>query len=319
MKRRPRALTLRNTLMMIDLVQLRTFVAVAEEQHLTRAAERIHISLSSASAHIRGVEDALGTQLFVRTKRSLVLTRAGELLFKRAKALLNEAALLQSFSVELRGQVEGTLVVGSSSEPSAGRMGKIAVELRSRHPLVSLDLRARLSSGIHQGLKNGELDIGMLLDRPTHADFHYYELTTVRFRIAGPIAWKEKIEGSSWTELADLPWITPAASSVVYASLRSQLFEDKGIELNSVIQFDNATLGREMLYAGAGMMLVREEYAIQGAKEGLLAISDVAAAERSLFMIHLASRKNDPLIRGFVDAAYNTWPEMKLHVPQGNR
>ena len=91
--------------MMIDLVQLRTFVAVAEEQHLTRAAERIHISLSSASAHIRGVEDALGTQLFVRTKRSLVLTRAGELLFKRAKALLNEAALLQSFSMELRGQI----------------------------------------------------------------------------------------------------------------------------------------------------------------------------------------------------------------------
>jgi DNA-binding transcriptional LysR family regulator len=305
--------------MMIDLVQLRTFVAVAEEQHLTRAAERIHISLSSASAHIRGVEDALGTQLFVRTKRSLVLTRAGEMLFKRAKALLNEAALLQSFSMELRGQVEGTLVVGATSEPSAGRMGKIAVELQSRHPLVSLDLRARPSSGLQQGLKNGELDIGMLIDRPTNADFHYYELTTIRFRIAGPIAWKERIEGASWAELAGLPWITPSASSQVYAALRAQLFEDKGLVLNSVIQIDNAALGREMLRAGAGMMLIREEHAIQGEKEGLLAISDIATPDHSLFMIHLASRKNDPLIQAFVDAAYSAWPEMKLHIPQHTR
>lgn len=120
-------------------------------------------------------------------------------------------------------------------------------------------------------------------------------------------------------ELASLPWVTPAASSMVYATLRSQLFDDKGLELNSVIQFDNATLGREMLYAGAGMMLVREEYAIQGQKEGLLAISNLATAERSLFMVHLASRKNDPLIRGFIDAAYSVWPEMKLHTPQNER
>ena len=49
--------------MPIDLVQLRTFVAVAEEQRLTRAAERLYISQSAASAHVRFIEDRLGTQL----------------------------------------------------------------------------------------------------------------------------------------------------------------------------------------------------------------------------------------------------------------
>ena len=87
--------------MLIDLVQLRTFVAVAEEQHLTRAAERLHVSQSAASAHVRAVEDNLGSQLFIRTNRRLELTRAGQLLLQKAKNLLNEEALFMSFAREL--------------------------------------------------------------------------------------------------------------------------------------------------------------------------------------------------------------------------
>lgn len=51
--------------MLVDLAQLRTFVAVAEEQHLTRAAERLHMSLSAASSHVRAIEELFETQLFV--------------------------------------------------------------------------------------------------------------------------------------------------------------------------------------------------------------------------------------------------------------
>ena len=63
--------------MPMDLVQLRTFVAVAEEQHLTRAADRLFISQSAASAHVRAVEESGDTKRFVRTSRSLELTQAG--------------------------------------------------------------------------------------------------------------------------------------------------------------------------------------------------------------------------------------------------
>ena len=55
--------------MLIDLVQLRTFVVLAEEQHLTRAAERLRMSQSAASAHARAIEERLETQLFARTDR----------------------------------------------------------------------------------------------------------------------------------------------------------------------------------------------------------------------------------------------------------
>jgi DNA-binding transcriptional LysR family regulator len=298
-------------MLMIDLVQLRTFVAVAEEKHLTRAAERLHISQSAASAQVRAVEESLDTQLFVRTNRSLEPTRACQLLLVKAKILLNEAALFTSFAREIRGKTEGHLVVASSSEPASSRIGEIVGALRLRHPLISVDLRARPSSGTRQGLKTGELDIGLLLGRPVDAGFTYYELTTVPFRVAGPAAWKEQIESANWAELASLPWIAPTDSSMAYSAMLAQLFDERGLELNTVVRFDNAALGRAMLEAGVGLMLMREEHVNQGLEQGLLAVSPIAHAQFPLFMAHMATRRNDPLIRAFLEATTDVWPDLR--------
>jgi DNA-binding transcriptional LysR family regulator len=297
--------------MLIDLIQLRTFVAVAEEQHLTRAAERLHISQSAASAHVRSVEDNLDTQLFLRTNRSLELTRAGQMVLRQAKTLLNEAAEFTSFARVVRGKLEGNLTVGASSEPSASRIGEVVAALRAKHPLITVDLRARPSSGTRQALKIGELDFGILLGRPLDPGFHYYQLDTMRFRIAGPAAWKAQIESADWAQLAGLPWLTPAESSLAYTTMLTQMFADRGLELNTVVRFDNAALGRSLLKAGVGVMLVHESHALQGEREGLLALSPIAQAEFGLFAAHVASRCSDPLISAFVDAVRQAWPQMR--------
>jgi len=294
---------------MIDLVQLRTFIAVAEEQHLTRAAERLHISVSAASSHVRGIEDSLDMQLFVRANRSLELTKAGQMLLRKAKALLGEEAEFTSFARELRGKTEGHLVVGSSSEPGS-RIGDIVTTLRGHHPLVTIDLRARPSSGLRQGLKSGELDIGVLLGRPVDAGFTYHELTTVKFRVAGPAAWRGQIEAADWAALAALPWVTPSGSSA-YGAMIAHLFGDKGLELNTVVRVDNSALGRAVLRSGGGMMLMREDHAAQGEREGSFALSPIARAEFALFVVHQTGRRDDPLIQAFVDAAREVWPQMK--------
>lgn len=297
--------------MQIDLVQLRTFVAVAEEQHLTRAAERLYISLSAASAHVRAVEQCLDTTLFLRTNRSLELTKAGQLLLGKAKILLNEAALFTSFAREIHGKIEGHLVVGCSSEPTSSRIGELVHALRDKHPLISVDLCARPSSGTRQGLKAGEIDIGLVLGRPIDEGFTYYELTNIAFRVAGPAAWKERIEHATWAELAKLPWLTPTDNRMAYSTMLREFFEDRGLELNSVVRFDNAALGRAMLEAGVGVMLMREEQAIQGVEQGTLAVSPIAHTKFPIFMAHIKGRGNDPLIRAFLEAAAETWPGLR--------
>lgn len=294
--------------MLIDLVQLRTFVAVAEEQHLTRAAERLYISQSAASAHVRAIEERLGTQLFVRTNRSLELTRAGQLLARRARVLLNEEALFTSFARELKGNIEGQLVIATSSEPGT-RIGDILARIRNAHPLVTIDLLARPSSGTRHGLISGEIDVGVLIGPPINAGFAHYQLTSVRYRVAGPAAWKDQIEAADWSAIANLPWLTPSASSA-YSGMLNQMFGTRGLELNTVIRFDNSAVGRSVLHAGAGMMLLREDHAIKGEAEGWLTVWPVTFAEMPLSLAYQSGRSNDPLIRAFVDAAKAIWPDM---------
>ncbi len=296
--------------MLVDLVQLRTFVAVAEEQHLTRAAERLFISQSAASAHIRALEERLDNQLFVRTNRSLELTRAGQLLARKARVLLNEEALFASFARELRGKIEGKLVVASSSEIGTG-IGEMMAALRSQHPLVGVELMARASASTHQGLIRGEFDIGIMLGNSADDGLYHYKLTEVSYRVAGPVAWKDRIESGDWTDLAALPWLTPSTSSA-HASMLGRLFRDKGLELNSVIQFDNTWLGRAALNAGAGMMLLREDHAQQGVREGRLAMSPIAQTSIPLTIAHQSGRRDDPLVQAFLAAARVPWPEMQL-------
>jgi DNA-binding transcriptional LysR family regulator len=147
----------------MELRHLRYFVAVAEELHFTRAAERLHIAQPPLSQQIRALEEELGVQLFVRTRRSVALTDAGGALLVRARELLAAAhALPEELRRVARGEA-GELRIGFTSTLPLTRLLRDTVAgHRAAYPHVALQLREMHTAAQFEALRRGELDVGFV-------------------------------------------------------------------------------------------------------------------------------------------------------------
>jgi DNA-binding transcriptional LysR family regulator len=147
----------------MELRHLRYFVAVAEELHFTRAALRLNIAQPPLSQQIRALEDELGVQLFVRTRRSVALTDAGHALLAKAREVLSATqALPQQLQRVARGEV-GLLRIGfSSTLPLTRVLRDVVADHRRAQPDVALNLREMHSQRQFDALRRGELDVGLV-------------------------------------------------------------------------------------------------------------------------------------------------------------
>jgi DNA-binding transcriptional LysR family regulator len=147
----------------VELRHLRSFVAVAEERHFGRAAERLHIAQPPLSQQIRRLEAELGVTLLHRTTRSVELAPAGEVLLVRAREILAAVdGATEDARRAARGEF-GRLAVGFTGSATYALLPQLAAALRSGLPGVVLDLRGELLTPAQvTGLLDGTLDLGLL-------------------------------------------------------------------------------------------------------------------------------------------------------------
>jgi DNA-binding transcriptional LysR family regulator len=147
----------------MELRHLRYFVAVAEELHFTRAAERLHIGQPPLSQQIQALEEELGVQLFARSKRRVALTEAGQRFLASARQILadTEQAAEQARRAA-RGEV-GELRIGfTSSLPLTPLLPGVLNDYRRRHPQVTLTLREMFTTDQFDALIAERLDVGFV-------------------------------------------------------------------------------------------------------------------------------------------------------------
>lgn len=148
--------------MVLSLRALNCFVAVAEELHFGAAAERLHMTQPPLSQQIRLLEEALSTELFIRTTRSVQLTLAGKVLLERARKLLaDSAAAAQEVERAGRGEV-GRLVLGFANSAAYRLLPRALRHYKNCHPQIKLDLREMLSSDLLEELRLRHLDVALV-------------------------------------------------------------------------------------------------------------------------------------------------------------
>jgi DNA-binding transcriptional LysR family regulator len=162
----------------IELRQLRAFVAVAEERHFGRAAERLHIAQPPLSQTIRRLEAELGAPLLYRTTRRVDLAPAGEVLLARARAILAAVDGAEEDARRAARGEYGRLSIGFTGSATYALLPSLATILRANLPGVELDLHGEMLTPAQvAGLLDGALHIGLL--RPP-VDDPALSLATIR-------------------------------------------------------------------------------------------------------------------------------------------
>jgi DNA-binding transcriptional LysR family regulator len=146
----------------VELRHLEYFVAVAEEEHFTRAAERLHVAQSGLSASIRGLERELGAPLFTRSTRRVALTEAGRALLAEARRTLASVAAARSAVAAVQGLLRGSVSIGTEQCLAAIDLPTTLARFRAVHPGVEIRLRQAGSSDLLEDVRTGGLDLAFV-------------------------------------------------------------------------------------------------------------------------------------------------------------
>ncbi|MEU6366867.1 LysR family transcriptional regulator [Streptomyces sp. NPDC046931] len=143
----------------MELRHLQHFVAVAEDRHFTRAAERLMVSQSGLSASVRALERELRAPLFVRTTRSVTLTEAGRALLVEAERILAQVRAAREAVAAVQGVLRGTLALGTEQCIAGVHVARLLAGFRRRHPDVEIRLRQAGSGALAEEVTAGRLDL----------------------------------------------------------------------------------------------------------------------------------------------------------------
>lgn len=241
----------------VEIRHLRYFIAVAEEMHFGRAAERLHMAQSPLSHQIRQLEHRLGVTLLERDHHVVGLTDAGTALLEEARTVL--AALERAVERTRRagsGEV-GRIAVGYVPEMTAEVLPRSLRTHRQRFPDVGIDLCQGMTGEILEALSERRLDVGFVRTPGTLDDLQYEDLVREDLFVARPEAPGSPPGPVDLSGLAGDTVIVPAFQTA--RGLRDDIegaFTAAGLTLRSVREATSPTAMLLLVAAGAGVALV---------------------------------------------------------------
>ena len=237
--------------------QLRAFLALAEQRNFTRAAQGCHLSQPAFSALIRGLEESLGTRLFDRDTRRVLLTPEGRRFEESARRLMEDmGGALQDLAdhVELR---KGRVRVAALPSLAAGWLPGVFAEFMQRWPGVRIDLADALSDDCIAQVRGGQADFALAAsgaNSTAQGDLRSRRLCSDRFHLVcradHPLANESRITAK---KLAPWPFIQMARNSSVRQALDAALHP---LRMNTVFEVEHLATVTGLVDAGLGISVV---------------------------------------------------------------
>lgn len=290
----------------MELYQLRTFVAVAETESVTRAAERLYTTPPSVSAHIKALESELQVELFTRTPRGMRLTRHGELLRPKAEQALRAAEAVVIEAATLQTELAGEISLGVNAPPGVLKLPQLVCAMQTHHPHLRLHLVASVSGRVSQRLRSGALDAGFIFGAPAGEGIVSEPLGDVALVVAAPVTWEPSIRGGRWDNIAALPWIASTVDCP-FEAISDALFAQRGLKPNKVALVDDGATKVDLIRAGVGAALIEQDEADVAAAQGGIVLWAPQPLRCPLAFVWPAHRRGEPALMALRTEVLRVW------------
>ncbi len=290
--------------------QVECFLMVVKLGSMSRAAEQMYLTQPSLTARIKGLEDELGDQLFVRSKSGMRLTEAGSEFLPYAERCVASIDNGKQRLRELREGTSGHLRLGALPRISTYTLPAILQEFTSTHPGVSISVRTGHSTEVLQMVLREEVQIGLArsLCSPEIVNLPLYEENLVlavhpQHRFAN----EERVSLGD-LEREQLILFDRASSNF---ELTKALFRGEGVQEPRMIELDNIEAAKRMVEHRLGISLLPRQAVTRAERAGRLSVLEVVSDDGPSLRRHIVamSRKDVPLT-GFVLAFLKTVDSM---------
>jgi DNA-binding transcriptional LysR family regulator len=277
----------------MTLEQLRIFVAVAQMEHFTRAAERLGISQSAASAAISALETECRVQFFDRSHRHVELTAAGNVMLAEAEAVLARVDLVFRRLEDLSELRTGRLFVAASQTVANYWLPSLLHRFHEQYPAVSIEMWHGNSTEVEKKILRGEADLGFIEQEPRDPTLKAEQIASDRLiAVVGPHhPWFNRTN-VDWRELIETPWIMREAGSgtraLFEAALRRHGLEPELLKVCLTLRTGEAVLGAVSTSKCAAV--VSDLVASTALRSGAMHWLEPIAIERAFVVLSVPSR-----------------------------
>jgi len=160
----------------LDIRHLRLIVAVTEEKSVTKAGERLHLTQSALSHQLRDIEQRLGTPLFLRLNKKMVLTQAGERLLSSARQVIDELRRAEDDISQMAASKHGALRISTECYTCYHWLPDLLKEFSRKFPGVEVKIMVEATHQPIQALLGGKLDLAIVSSSSRDRQLHYHPL-----------------------------------------------------------------------------------------------------------------------------------------------
>lgn len=240
----------------MDLHQLRVFQSAIKSGGFTRAGEQLHLSQSTVSQHIKGLEEELGCPLFLRVGKRVLVTEAGNVLLQYAERIFRDLKNAEMAVREMNTLKRGTVRLGVGPTTLTYRLPRILRDYTRRFPQIELIVLAGTTEFLLDAIRSQHLDLAIVMSTAAQAGLKSTPLGREELVIVlnskHPLAWKRTLDPG---DLASLRFILYEKKTAMQM-LIERYFESLAVSPTITMEVENNEAIKSLVRAGLGASIL---------------------------------------------------------------